>query len=263
MIEILVCFLLQIAFTIGTIALFGFLIAFCNRLFYMNFGSHGKLVCLITGFVGTPIHECAHALFCLIFGHKVTEIKLFQISSDDGTLGYVNHSYNPKNFYHRLGNFFIGVAPILVISAVLFLLLYLLMPNVTEKIMVELSGCGDLSDALADVLYVLALFFEQAVTWQWWVFILCGAFLALHMTLSKADIKGALDGLLFVAGAFLIADIVLGLVDNALLLDFTSVVLGSAGYLLCFMSIELVLSAVCVGISFLGKYVIRKRFGVV
>ena len=101
--DILVCYLLQIVFTVGLIVLFGFLIAFCNKRFYANFGNYGRAVCYITGAIGTPLHECAHALFCLIFGHKVTEIKLFQINAADGTLGYVNHSYNPKNIYHKVG----------------------------------------------------------------------------------------------------------------------------------------------------------------
>ena len=83
--NLLVCFLLQIAFTIGLIILFGFLIALCNKKFYANIGNYSRMVCYITGAIGTPLHECAHALFCVIFGHKITAIKLFQINSDDGT----------------------------------------------------------------------------------------------------------------------------------------------------------------------------------
>lgn len=100
-VNILVAFLLQIIFTVGLIVLFGFLIAQCNKRFYANFGNYGLTVCYITGALGTPLHECAHALFCVIFGHKVVEIKLFQINSDDGMLGYVRHTYNKKNIYHN------------------------------------------------------------------------------------------------------------------------------------------------------------------
>ena len=80
--DIFISFLLQVAFTVGIIFLFGWLIALCNKVFYSNFGRYGHIVCYITGFIGTPIHELSHALFCLIFGHKILEIKLFQISDD-------------------------------------------------------------------------------------------------------------------------------------------------------------------------------------
>ena len=79
--DILLSFLLQIAFTVGIIVLFGFLIALCNKKFYANFGSRALRVCYITGAIGTPLHESAHALMCLLFGHKIVEIKFFQINS--------------------------------------------------------------------------------------------------------------------------------------------------------------------------------------
>ena len=101
-------FLAQMVMTIGMIILFGFLIATFNKMFYRNFGSNALTVCYVTGAIGTPVHELAHALMCVIFRHRIDEIKLFQISSDDGTLGYVAHSWNPKNLYQSAGNFFIG-----------------------------------------------------------------------------------------------------------------------------------------------------------
>ena len=60
---------------------------------------------------GVMVHEIGHALFCVIFRHKIVEMKLFS-PEEDGTLGYVNHSYNPNSFYQRIGNFFIGTGPI-------------------------------------------------------------------------------------------------------------------------------------------------------
>jgi hypothetical protein len=69
----------------------------------------------------------------LIFGHKIVEVKLFQIGGD-GTLGYVNHSYNPKNIYHKIGNFFIGVAPIIGVALAFYLLNLLLVPEMANQI---------------------------------------------------------------------------------------------------------------------------------
>lgn len=255
--QILTSFVLQIVFTVGIIFLFGFLIALCNKQFYANFGAFGRLVCYITGAVGTPVHECAHALFCVIFGHKVTEIKLFQINSADGTLGYVNHSYNPKNIYHKIGNFFIGVAPIIVIAAILYLMAYLLLPEFLTELSAGIQAVdfvADFGGALLGILSSVPIFFLYAVTWQWWVFLIIGIFLALHMTLSKPDIKGALSGLIFVLLAFLIVDVILGLVDSALLQSFTGGILSIASYLLCILVLSLIISVMALLISYCFRF---------
>jgi len=258
--EIAVCFLLQVVFTIGIIVLFGFLIALCNKRFYANFGNYGRAVCYITGAIGTPVHECAHALFCLVFGHKITEIKLFQINSADGTLGYVNHTYNPKNIYHKIGNFFIGVAPIIVISAFLYLLAWLLMPD----FIADISDCiqvndfiGNIGKVFSDLFGVIEAFFLHCFNWQWWVFVIVGTFLALHMTLSKEDIKGALSGVVLLLAAALIVDIVLELINGDLLVKFTQGVLKAGSYLLCLLVLSLLISCVAVIVSFIFRAVKR------
>lgn len=250
--HIFICFLMQIAFTVGIIVLFGFLIALCNRRFYANFGYRSKTVCYITGAIGTPVHECAHALFCLIFGHKITDIKLFQINSDDGTLGYVCHSYNKRNIYQRIGNFFIGIAPIIVISALLYLIAWLLMPGFVA----DINGSFNVNDftnnigrVFLSLFYVLGLFFRRAASWQWWVFVILGTFLVLHMTLSTADIKGALSGILFLLIAVLIVDFILGLISGSLLNAFTCGVMNVAGYLLCILVLALIISVLAVLVS--------------
>ena len=97
---------LQLAFTIGVIVVFGLLIALCRRTFLKNTGYTGYKVLLVTGAVGTPIHELSHALMCIVFGHKIVEMKLYQPGNENGTLGYVNHSYNPKNIYHIIALIF-------------------------------------------------------------------------------------------------------------------------------------------------------------
>lgn len=252
--------MLQIAFTVGLIVLFGFVIGACNKQFYANFGRYGRTVCYVTGAIGTPIHELGHALFCLLFGHKINEIKLYQINAADGTLGYVNHSYNKRNLYQRIGNFFIGVGPILLISAVLFLLAYLLLPDFVAEISQSIqitditSGAGDV---VLGVLGALETFFLSALSWQFWVFLAVGMFLSLHMTLSKPDIQGAIGGLVFLLVTVLVVDVILAVVNIDALNGFTDVVLHIGSYLLCFLTLSLIISLLALFVSFIFRAVKR------
>lgn len=263
LIAFLINFALQMVFTLGFIFLFGKLIAVCNARFYKNFGTHAHAVCIATGFIGTPIHEASHALMCLVFGHKINEIKFFQPNSSDGTLGYVNHSYNPRNFYQLIGNFFIGIAPILIGSLLLGGLLYLLLPQLFTKIWSEIKAVDfvdDFGGAFVHLGEVFVIMFSYIGTWQWWVFILIGSFIGLHMTLSNADVKGALSGLLLFVFLFAIADVVLLLISKSILSDFTNGVVFFGTFLLLLFCIFLIIAIVLIVLSWLiCRFIMRRR----
>ncbi|USS84812.1 hypothetical protein M3M35_05765 [Fructilactobacillus myrtifloralis] len=64
------------------------------------------------GGLGVIIHELGHLLFALVFLHHISSFKLLNLSGNrDGSLGSVASSYNPRNWYQAVGNFFIGLAP--------------------------------------------------------------------------------------------------------------------------------------------------------
>lgn len=65
----------------------------------------------VSAIVGTPIHELSHAALCVIGGHHITKISLFK-PSKDGTLGFVEHSYNTGNILIVAANLPIALAPI-------------------------------------------------------------------------------------------------------------------------------------------------------
>ena len=110
------------------------------------------------------------------------------------------------------------------------------------------EGVGKLHSKL---FHAVGTFFTYAVTWQWWVFIGLGMFLALHMTLSGADIKGALSGLLFVLLLFLLIDFILGLISGTILDVFTQLILSVSGYLICFLSVSFLIVLLALLLSFL------------
>ena len=122
---------------------------------------------------GVMVHEIGHALFCVIFRHKIVEMKLFS-PEEDGTLGYVNHSYNPNSFYQRIGNFFIGTGPIWFGIVVLCFVSWMLLPN-------EMN---------------IGNFFSAAFwgRWQSYIWLYLALTIASHITLSPPDLKGAADG---------------------------------------------------------------------
>jgi hypothetical protein len=74
---------------------------------------------------GTVAHELSHLLACLVLGLKVTRVKLFTVRPmPDGTvqLGYVEHEGGGP--FRR---FLVGIAPVLFITGLIYLLSRLLL----------------------------------------------------------------------------------------------------------------------------------------
>ena len=138
---------------------------------------------------GVMIHEIGHAVFCLIFRHKIVEMKLFS-PEEDGTLGYVNHSYNPNSFYQRIGNFFIGTDPIWFGVAVLCLISWQLLPNE-----MQISDFFSLN------------FWGR---WQSYIWLYLALTISSHITLSPPDLAGSVDGGIAIMATALLTFLLLG-----------------------------------------------------
>jgi hypothetical protein len=258
--NILYGFLATVAL-IAPIFLFGFLIAVLNRVFYRLCGKGSKTVCYATGFIGTPIHELSHASMCLLFGHKILEMKLYQIDADDGTLGYVRHSYNKKNLYHRIGNFFIGIAPIVIGSVLLAVLMFLMVRGLfgdvaghVETFSLAMRGeAGGTGEAFGALFGIFGAYFWHAQNGFWWVYLLIASAIALHMNLSKSDISGSKEGLAAVLIVFLLFNIITGLVITP------SAFAAMRGYILCgvvLLSLVLLQSLFLSGLWVLGALIV-------
>ena len=65
--------------------------------------------------LGVAVHELGHVIFCFLFLHKVERVRFFDPSSLDGSLGSVEHRYRRNNIYQEIGNFFIGIGPIILV----------------------------------------------------------------------------------------------------------------------------------------------------
>jgi len=199
---------------IGTFIIFGLLIGWVekesNRTIQLRFG---RKAVIITGVIGTTIHEFSHYVMCKLFRHKVQSIKWFSISeNDDRELGYVSHSYNRKSIYQRVGNFFIGVAPIVVGTLILVGFFYILLPesfaSIYNRINIKdyVMGIGNFNIlSLISILYnnfiliISNLFsFVNLTSITFWIYLFIAISISTHMSLSKADLKNSVDGIFFI-----------------------------------------------------------------
>ncbi len=200
LLSILLYFLSLIPLTLGTVVICGFAVRLCSRLFAYLSGTAAGKIFDITSVIGTPVHECGHALMCLLFGHKITAIKLWS-PGKDGTYGYVEHRYNRKNLWARLGNLFIGLGPIFSGLSVTVLVLWLCYPAQWEEYLAStgalMGGTPGIRDILSSLLSLI-LAIPRAFAADW-LRALVGLpiilSVSLHVSLSWPDIKGSLSAL--------------------------------------------------------------------
>lgn len=166
-----------------------------------------QLDIILTGWLGTPVHEISHAFFCILFGHRIVEMRLYQPNSTDGSLGYVNHAYNPNNAYHKIGNLFIGAGPVIFGAIVLYAVMYYLLPN-HQAVVNQINASGMQIDNIMDITTQWKAIFASAENlmksiftpdnfsdYRFWIFIYISICIASHMELSPADISGMMKGL--------------------------------------------------------------------
>jgi hypothetical protein len=217
-IELLIKTFAYTVYLTGMIILTGLLLGILRTNSIKNFQkSFGSKAVMLTGFIGVPIHELSHTIFALVFGHKVTSIKLFQKPDENGIMGYVNHTYNPLSIYQQIGNFFIGVAPIFggtisIIVLMRFIIpkayiqfMHILMKNlyITTLNKATIDGILISYGGLIKSIFSLRNFTNQ----YFFIFLLIAICISSHMSLSSADIKGASRGIGIIFLIFLILNI--------------------------------------------------------
>ena len=179
----------QILWLWGPLFLIGFVLSWVARLRSQALANSlgNKTELFLTGWIGTPVHEMGHAIFCVLFRHKITEAK-FLSPMEDGTLGYVKHEYNPKSSFQKTGNFFIGLGPMLFGTALIYAILGLLLPDFLP---VELNGS---ITKMSFAFFKNFASFDNLFNWRFWLFVYLTFGISSRMTLSHEDLKGAANG---------------------------------------------------------------------
>ena len=203
--EMLKLSIILVVSLIGMYFVFGFIYqiieAKSNYYIIKTFGLNGLL---ITG-IGTVIHEFSHYLMCKIFGHDVTEVKLFRPFKfkDDGILGYVKHSYDRNSLLQRVGNFFIGISPMIIGTLVILLILTILFPklytsfNFSLKILEPIDVFKVFTENI-EMFYKNIFNVDNIADIKFWIFIYFMLSITLHMSLSRHDLENAKEGLLYI-----------------------------------------------------------------
>lgn len=257
----------------GNIIIFGFILyllsSMTRRIFAKTLGAKTELY--ITGWIGTPIHELSHALFCIIFNHQINDIKLFTTKSD--TIGYVLHSYDSRSWYQQIGNFFIGVGPIIIGALIVYFLFLLLAPELKENIF-SVNIDYDKSAGILNMIYsgisnifisILNIFSNiiknifasrSYKNIGFWIFIYLSISIASHMELSPADISHAWKGMLVIFAVSLIFNTFLLIVKIIFNLEIPENLLLFVDKALNIYSSILIFSCIISLFNFLISYII-------
>lgn len=211
----------------GVYIVFGFIMNFVERLnTQLIYGTVGYIGIVITGFVGTVVHEFSHFILCRLFRHQVIEVAWFRPieGMKDGVLGYVSHSYDKGSIYQQIGNFFIGIAPILVGSLIVMLLYQLFLPKSAKAFRERMNTNLRKATAAFNLGGIIILLIQQTGALLtslfnkenmkkpfFWIFLFVTYSITSHMSLSFADLEGAMAGLIVLLGIVAVISFVLAL----------------------------------------------------
>ncbi|MEG1536582.1 MAG: metalloprotease family protein [Clostridia bacterium] len=256
MLDIFIAITIQLLLVVVSFVVFGFVIFFVNKLFYKVLKPKSKIGVYATAFVGVPIHELSHALMCIVFGCRISEIKLFQMDDESGVLGYVVHEGATwRNPYKMIGQFFIGIAPLFCGGMLIYLLYFLLMSNsfwtlsaFFADFFAEIEGGDDYLQLLMIYFDGMLFTFENMFSAEnfssilFYVFLAISMCISLHMTLSGADIKNSTAGLAFIIVLSLVVNTILYFAYPQGMYYLTKVVLKGSSFIIVCMTLAVALS---------------------
>jgi hypothetical protein len=105
----------------------------------------------------------------------------------------VNHSYNPKSLYQSVGNFFIGIGPIILGATLIFIATKLLLP-VSGSVAATPLGVDGSSLRQAWSVFVNIFRLSNLSEWTFYLFLYVTLSVGASINLSGADLKGAAKG---------------------------------------------------------------------
>lgn len=229
---------IQILASVGIFFVFGFLLSNIQRITQNHYlRVVGWKGILWTAWIGTPAHELSHVVFAWIFLHRIDHISLFAPNEETGGLGSVAHSYEKWSLYQRIGNFFIGAAPMLIGPILLTALLYALIPN-PQEIFLPFTNAELTMTSLFTEFWssITALFTPDNLRdWKFFLFLYLSFCIVSHLAPSPADLKNMMSGFIWVVLLLILGNGLAYLLD----INLTAYLEGTYRYLHIFTSLFL------------------------
>jgi len=151
---------------------------------------------ILFGKLSTIIHEFGHAIFCFIFGQKV---KYIDISRDNA---HVGREIKPGNVFQFIGEFFVGIGPILLSIGIIYLIAFLFFKDTILLHFTNLETSYldfDSFESFKRFLRILNTTFfavmynfftaENLMNWKFYIFLYALIIAGDSMALSKSDMK--------------------------------------------------------------------------
>lgn len=209
-ISILKITFIQLIALFGIFFVFGFVLSklqeWTQRKYQRTVGWKGILW---TAWIGTPFHELGHYFFAKLFRHKVHSFRIFEPNPATGELGHLNHSYSKFSLYQKVGNFFIGAAPMIFGSGILAMMLYFFLPN-GKEIFLPILEAQNLTIAVSVAFqktFINLFNLENISSWSFWIFLYISFCISSHLAPSRADRKGMWSGLFYIILILLLINI--------------------------------------------------------
>lgn len=257
----------NLASMLGIFVIFGFIFNVIeNKNNQLIQRALGEKIIIFTGFIGTVVHEVSHMIMALIFNHKIVKVELFRPRKykEDGILGFVRSTYNPNSIYQQVGNFFIGIAPMIFGTLTIWLLFIIFSNNIYTMFLnymniglytnyLQSSNYSGFFDLLVHDVFLLlkTIFsFDYIFNVNHLIMLFLIYSISTHMTLSLADLKGSFKGLLV---CFIVIFVItfLGKILGVSNIFTSSIVFKINLYIFLFLILGLFFSLLTISISFI------------
>jgi hypothetical protein len=201
-------------------------------------------------------------------------MNLFRPSSHDGTLGYVEHAFDPGSLYQRVGNFFIGTGPIWFGTIIIYLMSRYILDasafnticdiELTTDTLSSWSGALSVAHNIINMVssVIQSMFHNQLFSrWEFYVFIYLAFVIGNNITLSLPDIRNSADGLMVLIVILLIFNLCTSFMGDFSLefvMYLSKAYSGFISVMLFALALNILISATLFTLSFGSIFVTQK-----